>query len=39
MDYRALNQDTIKDKYHILMIDELYGAETISKLDLSSRYH
>ena len=42
-DYRELNKITIKNKFHILyideLLDELHGPYVFTKLDIYFRYH
>jgi hypothetical protein len=43
VDYHALNEVTVKNKYPIPRIDDLFdqlrGVSVFSKIDLRSRYH
>lgn len=39
IDYHTLPQKTIKDKFSIPIIDELYGVKAFVKLDLRFGYH
>jgi hypothetical protein len=43
VDYRPLNAVTIKNKYHLHIINDLFdqlsGARVFSKMDLRSGYH
>jgi hypothetical protein len=43
VDYRPLNEVTIKNKYPLpgidIIFDQLAGAKVFSKIDLRSRYH
>lgn len=43
IDYRELNKVTIKNRYHLPRIDDLFdqlqGASYFSRIDLRSKYH
>ena len=43
IDYRQLNKVTIRNKYHLPWIDDLFdqlqGAKVLSKIDLRSGYY
>jgi hypothetical protein len=39
IDYHKLDQQTVKDKFPIMVVDELRGARFFTKLDLRRDYH
>jgi hypothetical protein len=39
VDYRALNNKIVKDKFSILIVDELRGARFFTKINIQSGYH